>query len=165
MSSFAHLGVHGHEGLSEPIWKTSLHILAKAFKFLDMAWHHVERFFAVYSYIEKKRTEYSTIVDGLNNWFELDLRSIKKLSTSLHNAHLEKHLRRDSLRFLKAMNEDFFADGVRHTLSDDGISMAFWLCTGYAPHMRLRDMRATSRGDLTFSSITYGISFTIWVVM
>ena len=55
------------------------------------------------------------------------------------------------------MNEDFFADGVRHTLSDEGISMAFWLCTGYSPTMRLRDMRASSRGDLTLSLFIYGM--------
>ena len=57
-------------------------------------------------------------------------------------------LRRDSLRFLKAISDDKFPDGVRQTLSDDEISMSFWLATGFPPSMRLKDMRASSRGDL-----------------
>lgn len=57
-------------------------------------------------------------------------------------------LRRDALRFLKAIDPDRFADGVRQTLSDDEIAMAFWLSTGFPPQLRLRDLRASDRGDL-----------------
>ena len=56
--------------------------------------------------------------------------------------------RRDALRFLKAMNEEFFPDGVRQTLSDDQIGMAFYLLTGFTPQMKLKDFRAENRGDL-----------------
>ena len=56
--------------------------------------------------------------------------------------------RRDALRFPKAIDEEKFADGIRQALSDDEISMAFWLSTGLPPQLRLRDLRARDRGAL-----------------
>lgn len=58
--------------------------------------------------------------------------------------------RRDALRFLKAIDGEKFADGVRQTLSDDEIGMAFWLSTGFPPQLRLKDLRAGTRGELSF---------------
>ena len=57
--------------------------------------------------------------------------------------------RRDALRFLKAIDAEKFPDGSRQTLSDDEISMAFWLGTGFPPQLRLRDLRANNRGQLS----------------
>lgn len=54
------------------------------------------------------------------------------------------------MRFLKAIDGEKFADGVRQTLSDDEISMAFWLSTGFPPQLRLKDLRAENRGQLSF---------------
>ena len=56
--------------------------------------------------------------------------------------------RRDALRFLKAIDAEKFADGLRQALSDDEISMAFWLSTGFPPQLRLKDLRARDRGQL-----------------
>jgi hypothetical protein len=56
--------------------------------------------------------------------------------------------RRDALRFLKALDSEKFADGIRQALTDDEISMCFWLTTGLPPQLRLRDLRARHRGEL-----------------
>ena len=67
------------------------------------------------------------------------------------------------MRFLKAIDGEKFADGVRQTLSDDEISMAFWLSTGFPPQLRLKDLRAGSRGELSFDLLLIqldGLCFT-----
>ena len=43
--------------------------------------------------------------------------------------------RRDALRFLKALDSEKFADGIRQALTDDEISMCFWLTTGLPPQV------------------------------
>ena len=52
------------------------------------------------------------------------------------------------MRFLKAIDAEKFADGLRQALTDDEISMAFWLSTGLPPQLRLKDLRAKDRGEL-----------------
>ena len=59
--------------------------------------------------------------------------------------------RRDALRFLKAIDSDKFPDGSRQTLTDEEISMCFWLATGFPPQLRLRDLRAADRGQLSLA--------------
>lgn len=56
--------------------------------------------------------------------------------------------RRDALRFLKAIDPEKFADGLRQALGDDEISMCFWLSTGFPPQLRLKGLRAKDRGQL-----------------
>lgn len=61
--------------------------------------------------------------------------------------------RRDALRFLKAIDGEKFADGLRQALSDDEIAQAFWLSTGFPPQLRLKDLRAKDRGELKLVQI------------
>ena len=61
------------------------------------------------------------------------------------------------MRFLKAIDAERFADGMRQALTDDEISMAFWLSTGFPPQLRLRDLRARDRGDLCLGLKLLGV--------
>ena len=56
--------------------------------------------------------------------------------------------RRDQLRFLHHLDSNRFGPAARGGLSDEQVGMCFWLVAGLPPYMRLRDFRASSRGEL-----------------
>ena len=57
------------------------------------------------------------------------------------------------LGFLKHMDCEKFPDGQRQLLSDEGIGQCFFLMCSFPPSLKLRDLRASSRGDLNFGCI------------
>ncbi len=55
--------------------------------------------------------------------------------------------------FLKFLNADLFPDGQRQLLTDEQIGICFYLLTGMPPHLKVRDLRAQTRGELMLSCI------------
>ena len=49
---------------------------------------------------------------------------------------------------LKFLDGDKFPDGQRQMLSEEQLGQCFWLLTGFPPHLKLRDLRAGTRGEL-----------------
>ena len=56
--------------------------------------------------------------------------------------------RRDQLRFLRLLDEVKFSDCLRSQLNDQQVGMAFWLQAGIPPFFKLKEMRASNRGEL-----------------
>lgn len=50
--------------------------------------------------------------------------------------------------FLRYLDEERFPDGQRQLLSEEQLGMAFWLLTGFPPALKVKDLRASTRGEL-----------------
>lgn len=52
------------------------------------------------------------------------------------------------MRFLGWLDAVRFSAAARGCLTDEQVGMCFWLCAGLPPYLRLKDFRASNRGEL-----------------